>query len=90
MPLHPGLLRLAAGFPLVLAVEDTAATGALGARLGQALAAAGEPACVATFALPDSFLPHASREEILRAHGLDGNGIACGVLKRLARMRAVA
>ncbi len=89
MPLHPGLLRLAAGFPLVLAVEDTTATGALGARLAQALAASGESTCVATFALPNSFLPHASREEILRAHGLDGNGIAATVLKRLARMRAV-
>jgi 1-deoxy-D-xylulose-5-phosphate synthase len=89
MPLHPALLRLAAGYPLVLAVEDTAATGALGARLAQALAAAGERACVATFALPNSFLPHASRDEILRAHGLDGNGIAGTVLKRLARMKAV-
>ena len=89
MPLHPGLLRFAAGFPLVLAVEDTTATGALGGRLAQALAAAGERTCVATFALPNSFLPHASREEILRAHGLDGNGIACTVLKRLTRMKAV-
>ena len=89
VPLHPGLLRLAAGFPLVLAVEDTAATGALGARLGQALAATGEQARVATFALPDSFLPHASRDEILRAHGLDGNGIAGTVLKRLAMTKAV-
>jgi 1-deoxy-D-xylulose-5-phosphate synthase len=89
MPLHPGLLRLAAGFPLVLAVEDTTATGALGARLAQALAATGEPTCVATFALPNSFLPHASREEILRAHGLDGSGIAGTVLKRLDRMKAV-
>jgi 1-deoxy-D-xylulose-5-phosphate synthase len=89
MPLHPGLLRLAAGFPLVLAVEDTTATGSLGARLAQALAATGERTCAATFALPGAFLPHASRAEILRAHGLDGNGIAATVLKRLARMKAV-
>jgi 1-deoxy-D-xylulose-5-phosphate synthase len=89
VPLHPALLRLAAGFPLVLAVEDTTATGALGARLAQALAATGERTCVATFALPGGFLPHASREEILRAHGLDGNGIAATVLKRLTRMKAV-
>ncbi|MBB4904339.1 1-deoxy-D-xylulose-5-phosphate synthase [Actinophytocola algeriensis] len=89
MPLHPALLRLAAGYPLVLAVEDTTATGALGARLAQALAATGERTCVATFALPAGFLPHASREEILRAHGLDGNGIAGTVLKRLARLKAV-
>jgi 1-deoxy-D-xylulose-5-phosphate synthase len=80
-PLHTGLLRLAAGFRLVLTVEDTTATGALGARLAQALAA--EPVCVATFALPAAFLPHASRAEILKAHGLDASGIAATVLKRL-------
>ncbi|HEX6358577.1 1-deoxy-D-xylulose-5-phosphate synthase [Actinophytocola sp.] len=82
-PLHPGLLKLAAGFRLVLTVEDTTATGAMGSRLAQALAAAGESACAATFALPAAFLPHASRTEILRAHGLDGSGIAATVLKRL-------
>jgi 1-deoxy-D-xylulose-5-phosphate synthase len=48
------------------------------------LAAAGADTCAATFALPPRFLPHASREEILRAHGLDAAGIATAVLKRLA------
>jgi 1-deoxy-D-xylulose-5-phosphate synthase len=83
-PLGPGLLKLAAAHRLVLAVEDTTSTGALGARLAQALAAAGERTCAATFALPAAFLPHAGREEILRAHGLDASGIATTVLKRLA------
>jgi 1-deoxy-D-xylulose-5-phosphate synthase len=81
VPLHPGLLRLAAGFRLVLTVEDTTATGAMGGRLAQALA--GEPTCAVTFALPAAFLPHASRAEILKAHGLDASGIAATVLKRL-------
>ncbi|HWM02029.1 MAG TPA: 1-deoxy-D-xylulose-5-phosphate synthase [Actinophytocola sp.] len=86
-PLDPSLCKLAAAHRLVLAVEDTTATGALGARLAQALAATNEPTCVATFALPGTFLPHADRDEILRAHGLDGNGIATTVLKRLAMAR---
>jgi 1-deoxy-D-xylulose-5-phosphate synthase len=81
VPLHPGLLRLAAGFRLVLTVEDTTATGAMGGRVTQALA--GEPTCAVTFALPAAFLPHASRAEILKAHGLDASGIAAAVLKRL-------
>ncbi len=88
MPLHSGLVRFAAEHRLVLAVEDTTSTGALGGRLAQALAATGEPTCAATFALPSAFLPHASRGEILRAHGLDASGIAATVLKRLALMRA--
>lgn len=36
------------------------------------------------FALPSRFLPHASRDQILHAHGLDGAGIATAILKRLA------
>ena len=83
-PLDPALVKLAATYRLVLTVEDATTTGALGARIAQALAAAGADSCAATFALPPRFLPHASRDQILRAHGLDGAGIATAVLKRLA------
>jgi 1-deoxy-D-xylulose-5-phosphate synthase len=77
-PLDPALLTLAAVHRLVLTVEETT-TGALGARIAQALAAIGAKTCAATFALP----PHAFRDQILRAHGLDAAGIATTVLKRL-------
>ena len=83
-PVDPALLALAAAHRLVLTVEDTTTTGALGARIAQALAAAGSDTCAATFALPPRFLPHATRDQILQAHGLDGIGIATAVLKRLA------
>ncbi len=83
-PLDASLLTLAAAHRLVLTIEDTTTTGALGARLAQALAAAGADTCAATFALPPQFLPHASRNQILHAHGLDAVGIATAVLKRLA------
>lgn len=84
-PLDPALLEMAGAHRLVLAVEDTSTTGALGARIAQALAAAGAETRAAAFALPPSFLPHASRDQILRAHGLDAAGIATTVLKRLAQ-----
>ncbi|MGQ0715827.1 MAG: 1-deoxy-D-xylulose-5-phosphate synthase [Pseudonocardiales bacterium] len=83
-PLDPALLKLAGAHRLVLTVEETTTTGALGARIAQTLAATGADTCAATFALPPRFLPHASREQILRAHGLDAAGIATAVLKRLA------
>jgi 1-deoxy-D-xylulose-5-phosphate synthase len=83
-PLDPALLTLAGAHRLVLTVEDTTTTGALGARIAQALAAAGADTCAATYALPPGFLPHASRDQILHAHGLDAAGIATAVLKRLA------
>jgi 1-deoxy-D-xylulose-5-phosphate synthase len=82
-PLDPELVKLAATHRLVLAVEDTTATGALGGRLAQALAVVGAPTRVGTFALPANFLPHGTRDEILRAHGLDAAGITTSVLKRL-------
>jgi 1-deoxy-D-xylulose-5-phosphate synthase len=83
-PLDPALLTLAGEHRLVLTVEDTTTTGALGARIAQALATAGADTCAATFALPPGFLPHASRDQILHAHGLDAIGITTAVLKRLA------
>jgi 1-deoxy-D-xylulose-5-phosphate synthase len=82
-PLDPALIKLAGAYRLVVAVEDTTTPGALGGRLAQALAAIGSGTCAATFALPPRFLPHASREEILRAHGLDAAGITTAVLKHL-------
>ncbi|MET0134753.1 MAG: 1-deoxy-D-xylulose-5-phosphate synthase [Kibdelosporangium sp.] len=82
-PLDPSLLKLAAAHRLTVAVEDTTTPGALGGRIAQALAAGGCATCVATFALPPSFLPHATRPEILRAHGLDAAGITTTVLNRL-------
>jgi 1-deoxy-D-xylulose-5-phosphate synthase len=83
-PLDPALLTLAAAHRLVLTVEDTTTTGALGTRIAQALATAGADTRAATYALPPRFLPHASRDQILRAHGLDAPGITTTVLKRLA------
>jgi 1-deoxy-D-xylulose-5-phosphate synthase len=83
-PVDPALLKLAATYRLVLTVEETTTTGALGARIAQALAANGADTCAGTFALPPRFLPHASRDQILHAHGLDAAGIATAVLKRLA------
>jgi 1-deoxy-D-xylulose-5-phosphate synthase len=82
-PVDPALIRLAAEYPFVLSVEDTTATGALGGRLAQALAGIGATTCAGTYALPAKFLPHGSRVEILRAHGLDAAGIAAAILKRV-------
>jgi 1-deoxy-D-xylulose-5-phosphate synthase len=84
-PVDPALITLADAHHLTLTVEDGATTGALGARLAQALATAGSPARAATVALPDQFLPHAGREQILHTCGLDADGITATVLERLAR-----
>jgi 1-deoxy-D-xylulose-5-phosphate synthase len=82
-PLDPALVKLAGLHQLTVTVEDTTATGALGGRLAQALANTTSSTRVATFALPAAFLPHGTRTDILRVHGLDAAGIATTVLKRL-------
>jgi 1-deoxy-D-xylulose-5-phosphate synthase len=82
-PLTPELVKLAGAHQLVVTVEDATSTGSLGSRLAQALAVAGSPARAVPLALPAAFVPHGSREQLLRAHGLDAAGIAGAVLKHL-------
>jgi 1-deoxy-D-xylulose-5-phosphate synthase len=82
-PLDPALLAMCARHQLVLAVEDTNVTGSLGGRLAAAAAADGLTAPVLSLALPAQFLPHDSRDNLLRMHGLDEVGICAAVLARL-------
>ncbi len=76
VPADPALIKLLTGHRMVVVVEEAAAIGGLGARLAQALAAAGSGTRVVTHALPPRFLPHASRDHLLRACSLDAAGIA--------------
>jgi 1-deoxy-D-xylulose-5-phosphate synthase len=82
-PLDPELLAMCARHQLVLAVEDTSITGSLGNRLAAAAAADGLATPVLSLALPAQFLPHDSRDNLLRMHGLDEVGICAAVLARL-------
>ncbi|MPY98163.1 MAG: 1-deoxy-D-xylulose-5-phosphate synthase [Actinophytocola sp.] len=76
VPADPALIKLLTGHRMVVVVEEATAIGGLGARLAQALAAAGSGTRVVTHALPPRFLPHASRDHLLRACSLDAAGIA--------------
>ncbi|WP_436536065.1 1-deoxy-D-xylulose-5-phosphate synthase [Actinoplanes sp. HUAS TT8] len=82
-PLTPELVKLAGAHQLVVTVEDATATGSVGGRLAQALAASGSATRTVPLALPAAFVAHGSRRQILRAHGLDAAGIAGAVLKHL-------
>ncbi|MBV2366624.1 1-deoxy-D-xylulose-5-phosphate synthase [Streptomonospora nanhaiensis] len=83
-PLPAGLCALAEDRDLVVAVEDTCVTGALGGRLAQALANRPRPPRVLTQALPPRFLPHAARPRLLAEAGLDAAGIARRVRRHLS------
>jgi 1-deoxy-D-xylulose-5-phosphate synthase len=81
-PLDPALLAMCARHQLAVVVEDTNVTGSLGGRLAAAVAADGLATQVICLALPARFLPHDSRDRLLRACGLDAAGICAAVLAR--------
>jgi 1-deoxy-D-xylulose-5-phosphate synthase len=75
-PVDPGLVRLAAEHRLVVTVEDNGRTGGVGAAVAQALRDAGVATPARELGIPQEFLAHAAREDILNEIGLTGPGIA--------------
>lgn len=85
VPVDPALIKLLAPHRMGVVAEEATAIGGLGARLAQALAAAGSGTRVVTHALPPRFPLPASRDELLRACSLDATGIAHVVCTLLGR-----
>ncbi|MER5351395.1 1-deoxy-D-xylulose-5-phosphate synthase [Kitasatospora sp. NPDC002551] len=75
-PVDPALAALAAGHRLVVTVEDNGRTGGVGAAVAQALRDAEVDVPVRVLGLPQEFLGHAARGEILEEAGLTGTGVA--------------
>ncbi|MFJ6216073.1 transketolase C-terminal domain-containing protein, partial [Streptomyces sp. NPDC092296] len=75
-PIDPALPALAAGHRLVVTVEDNGRTGGVGAAVAQALRDAGVDTPARELGIPQQFLAHAARGEILNEVGLTGPGIA--------------
>jgi 1-deoxy-D-xylulose-5-phosphate synthase len=83
-PVDPALVTAAAGYRLVLTVEDNGVAGGFGDAYARAVRAAGVPARVSTLGLTQRFLEHGQRGAMLREQGLDGPGIAAAVRSALA------
>ncbi|MFF8771215.1 1-deoxy-D-xylulose-5-phosphate synthase [Kitasatospora sp. NPDC015120] len=75
-PVDPALPALAAGHRLVVTVEDNGRAGGVGAAVAQALRDADVDVPVRVLGLPQEFLGHAARGEILEEAGLTGTGVA--------------
>ena len=78
------VLSLARGHELLVTVEENAAGGA-GAAVGECLAARGVAARLLHLGLPDRFVQHGGRGDMLADAGLDAAGIARSVDEYLAR-----
>ncbi len=81
-PLDEALIdRLAAEHDLLVTVEDNVVAGGAGSAVGEYLARVGRPTALLHLGLPDRFMAHGSREELLAEAGLDAAGITRSILE---------
>ncbi|MBY8881132.1 1-deoxy-D-xylulose-5-phosphate synthase [Actinacidiphila acidipaludis] len=85
-PVDPALPELAAGHRLVAVVEDNGRAGGVGSAIAQALRDAGVDVPLRDFGIPQQFLAHAKRGEVLADIGLTPAEIAGGIGAALTRI----
>jgi 1-deoxy-D-xylulose-5-phosphate synthase len=85
LPVNPALVRLAEEHELVVTIEDNGVVGGCGARLAQELRRAEVGTPLREFGLPQQFLEHGSRAELLAAVGLSPQEIARYAVEAIAR-----
>jgi 1-deoxy-D-xylulose-5-phosphate synthase len=83
VPIPASLIDLSAAHRLVVTVEDGVRVGGVGTRLRQDLRAAGVDTALNEVGLPDAFLPHAERAELLASTGLTADQIARDVVDHM-------
>lgn len=83
LPISDELVRLASGYRHIVTIEDNLVVGGVGQRLRAELAERGVDATMQHFGIPQEFLEHASRGEVLESHGLTPKAIALQVLPRI-------
>lgn len=87
VPVASSVIDLAAAHRLVITIEDGIRVGGVGTRIRQDLRAAGVDTAVDELGLPDAFLEHATREEILTDAGLTAQRIARDVVAQVLGSR---
>ena len=84
------LLELSRNHTAFVTLEDNALPGGAGAAVSELLAREGVNLPVLSLGLPDAFLEHASREELLAECGLDADGVKAAILKRWPQLPVLA
>ncbi|MGK4580674.1 1-deoxy-D-xylulose-5-phosphate synthase [Kitasatospora sp. HPMI-4] len=88
-PVDAALPGLAAEHRMVVTVEDNGRAGGVGCMIAQALRDAGVDLPLRDFGIPQEFLDHAKREEIMAEIGLTAPDIARKVTEAVARLDQV-
>ena len=87
IPVPRSLVEMAAEHRLVITIEDGIRVGGVGTRIRQVLREAGVDTAVDELGVPDAFIDHASREEILADAGLTPAKIAQDVVAQVLGTR---
>lgn len=87
VPVQPSIVELAASHRLVITIEDGIRVGGIGTRVRQVLREAGVDTAVDELGVPDEFIAHASREQILEDAGLTPAKIAQDVVSQVLGTR---
>ncbi|PVW06612.1 1-deoxy-D-xylulose-5-phosphate synthase [Microbacterium sp. Gd 4-13] len=87
IPVQPSIIELARSHRLVITIEDGIRVGGVGTRVRQVLREAGVDTAVDELGLPDEFIPHATREQILDDAGLSSAKIAQDVVSQVLGTR---
>lgn len=83
VPVSKSVVDLAAKHRLVVTIEDGVRVGGIGTRIRQALRASEVDTALNELGLPDEFLEHASRKEILERVGLTAQSIARDIVAQV-------
>jgi 1-deoxy-D-xylulose-5-phosphate synthase len=85
-PVNPSLTTLATRFRLLVTIEDNLRIGGFGAVLAQCLQDAGVDTPASSFGIPQRFLPHGTRVEILAECGLTTSAIVSAIVERMSNI----
>ncbi len=87
VPVRKSVIDLANNHRLVVTIEDGVRVGGIGTRIRQDLRAAQVDTALSELGLPDEFLEHASRSEILERVGLTAQSIAQEIVAQVVGAR---
>jgi 1-deoxy-D-xylulose-5-phosphate synthase len=86
LPVPQEVVALAARHRLVVSVEDGGRSGGVSSVLAAALRAAGVPTPLRDYGIPQRFLEHAKRPQVLDEIGLTAQEVSRQVIEAVARL----
>jgi 1-deoxy-D-xylulose-5-phosphate synthase len=86
LPVQPASVELAKQYRLVVTIEDNIRVGGAGSALACALQDAGVSTPVSIHGLPQQFLDHGKRPEVLTKYGLSAQEVARRVVEQISAL----